>query len=87
MSNSKRCKLRNLLYVIQLVITDEIPMVSNTTFLRIHQRLREILGFSYDKPLAGKTVLVVGDLLHLPPVKSCFVFTPIDGTLRDMFTL
>ena len=69
LSYSKRCKLRNLLYEIQVVTTDEIQMVSNITFLRIHQGLREILGFSYDKPLPGKTVLVLGDLLHIPPVK------------------
>ena len=69
LSYSKRCELRNLLYEIQVVITDELPMVSNLAFLRIHQHLREIHGFSYDKPQPGKTDLVVGDLLHIPPVK------------------
>ena len=46
---------------IQIVIIDEIPMVSNITFLHIHQRLCEIFGYKYNKPFARKTVLVVGD--------------------------
>ena len=62
-------------------------MISNITFLHIHQRLCQIFGCNYDKPFAGKIVLVVGDLLQLPPVKSSFVFPPMNGPLEDMFSL
>ena len=62
-------------------------MVSNITFLYRHQRLCEIFGCNYDKPFAGKKVLVVGDLLQLTPVKSYFVFTHINGPLGDMISL
>ena len=65
MSDSNRCKFRNLLREIKVVIIDEISMVSNITFLYIHQRLSEIFGFNNDKPLAKKkTVLIAGDLLQ-----------------------
>ena len=87
LSDSKRCKLRNLLSETEVVIIDEIPMVSNITLLHIHQRLCEIFGCNYGKPCPGKTVLVVRDLIELPQVKSCFVFTPINGPPGDMFSL
>ena len=67
-SDSERCELRNLLSEIQVVIIDEISMVSNITFLCIHQRLCEIFRCNKDKPFVGKIVSVVGDLLQLPPV-------------------
>ena len=87
MSDSKCSELRNLLSEIQVVIIDEISMVLNITFRHIHQRLFEIFGCNYEKFFAGKSILDVGDLLQLPQVKSCFVFTPINGPLRDMFSL
>ena len=76
-----------MLSEIEAVIIDEISTVSNITLLHIHQRLCEIFGCSYGKPFAGKIVLVVRDLIELPQVKSCFVFTPIDGPPGDMFSL
>ena len=87
LSDCKRYKLRNLLREIQLVIMDEMSMVSNITFLDIHHHLCEIFDCNYDKFFAGKTVLVIGDLLQLPAVKSCFVFAPFKGPLGDMFSL
>ena len=64
-----------------------MSMILNITFLHTHQCLCEISGCNYDKPFAGKTVLVVGDLLQLHAVKSCFVFTSINGPPGDMFSL
>ena len=46
-----------------------------------------VFWFNYEKVFAGKTVLIVGDLLQLPPVKLRFVLTPINGQLGDMFGL
>ena len=82
LSDSKCCKLINLLSEIQVVIIDELSMVSNITFHHIHKRLYEIFGCGYDKPFAGKTILVVGNLFQLPLVKS-----PINGPLGNMFSL
>ena len=68
LSDSKCCELTSLLSETQVVIIDEISVVSN-------------IKTKYDKAFAGKTVLAVGDLLQLPPAESCSVscsvFTPI----------
>ena len=64
LSDSKCCELKNLLSETQVVIIDEILVVSN-------------IKTKYDKAFAGKTVLAVGDLLQLPPAGSCSVFKPI----------
>ena len=48
---------------IHVVIIDGISMVSNITFLPIQQSLCEIISCNYDKPFAGKKILVAGDLL------------------------
>ena len=87
MSDSKRCKFRNMLSEIQVIIIDKTSMVSKITFLHTHHRFCETFGCNYDKPFPRKTVLVVGDLPPLPPVKSCIGFTPINGPLGDMFSL
>ena len=62
-------------------------MVSNITFLYIHQRLSEIFGFNNENPFTKKTVLIVGDILQVPPVKSSFVFASICGPLGNMLNL
>ena len=49
LSDSKRCELKNLLSEIQVVIIDEMSMVSYITFLHIHQRLCERFGCNYGK--------------------------------------
>ena len=73
-SDAKRSELRNLYSEIEVIIIDEISMVSNITLTHIHQRLCEIFGCNLNAPFATKTVLVVGDLLQLPPVKAQYVF-------------
>jgi len=58
-----------------MVIIDEISMVSNYRFRHIHQQLYEVMNISYDIPFAGLTVIVVGDLYQLPPIRAKPVFT------------
>ena len=65
--------LRNKFSEVQLIIIDEISMVSKKLFYQIHQRLVEI--FNVPNILsAGKSVLVVGDLYQLPPVNAMPVY-------------
>ena len=52
------------------IIIDEISMVGNTTLLHIHQRLKEIFGRSSAKLFAGISIIAVGDLYQLPPIKK-----------------
>ncbi|XP_063978978.1 ATP-dependent DNA helicase PIF1-like [Diachasmimorpha longicaudata] len=55
---------------VELIIIDEISMVSNITFMYINQRLMEIFS-TFDETdgwFGKKHILVFGDLLQLPPV-------------------
>ena len=55
--------------------------------LLIHQQLCEIFGCNLNEPFAKETVLVVGDLLQLPPVKAQYVFIPPPGPFANLFSL
>ena len=46
----------------------------NTTLLHIHQRLKEIFGTISSLLFAGITIIVVGDLYQLPPIRKKNVF-------------
>ena len=45
-------------------------MVANTTLLNIHQRLKEIFVTPNSKLFAGVSILAVGDLYQLPPIRK-----------------
>ncbi|XP_066926174.1 uncharacterized protein [Clytia hemisphaerica] len=63
---SSKQNLQQKLACVEVIMIDEISMVSNNLFRKIDKRLRQI--FSVDKPFAGKSVLLCGDLYQLPPV-------------------
>ena len=75
-SGKRISPLRLELEDLQVIIIDEISMVSNKLLLYIHQRLLNIYGLSVEteKPFAGITTVVVGDLYQLPPVMQRPVF-------------
>ena len=60
--------LRKGLQDLQLLIIDEISMVSSLMLTYIHLRLTEITG--KHSLFGGASVIVLGDLLQLPPVKG-----------------
>ncbi len=74
MSDQRKTQYRLSLKDLKLVIVDEISMVGNTSLLHIHQRLKEIFGCSSAKLFAGISVIAVGDLYQLPPIKKKAVF-------------
>ncbi|XP_055306639.1 ATP-dependent DNA helicase PIF1-like, partial [Sitodiplosis mosellana] len=57
-----------------LGITDEISMVDNIMFSEMHTRLVQITG--QNEPFGRISIIVVGDLLQLPPVRGQMVFMP-----------
>ena len=77
-------KLRN----VTLLIVDEVSMVSNDTLLYIHLSLQEV--FQTDDTENGwfgkKKLLVLGDLLQLPPVFEGLVYTPMSSDLITKLT-
>ena len=89
MSDQIKCKLRNLYSELEVIIIDEISMVSKKTLLNVHKRLFEIFRCSEANPFADKTVLLLGDLLQLPPVKAQQVFALLRllfGAMCDLCT-
>ena len=68
LSDQKRTQIRIALSDLKLVIIDEISMVSNTTLLHIHQRLKEIFATPNNQLFAGLSIITLGDLYQLPPI-------------------
>ncbi|XP_068742578.1 ATP-dependent DNA helicase PIF1-like [Montipora capricornis] len=63
---------------------DEISMVANNTLLHIHQRLKEIVGTSNVHLFAGISILAIGDMYQLPPIRRKPVFA---NYKNDVFNL
>ena len=79
LSDKNRAELRNKYSDVQIVIIDEISMVSSKLLYQIHKRLNEIFSPQQDIPFDGKSVfLVCGDLCQLPPVQGKPVFMFIE---------
>ena len=65
--------LHNKFSEVQLIIIDQISMVSKHLLYQIHQRLVEIFN-ALNIIFAWKSVLVVGDSYQLPPVNAMPVY-------------
>jgi hypothetical protein len=74
MSDQKKTQYRISLKDLKLIIIDEISMIGNITLLHIHQRLKEIFGVSSTDLSAGISIIAVGDLYQLPPIKKKAIF-------------
>jgi ATP-dependent DNA helicase PIF1 len=74
MSDQKRTQYRIPLKDLKLIIIDEISMVGNITLLHVHQRLKDIFGVSSIDLFAGISIIAVGDLYQLPPIKKKAIF-------------
>ncbi|CAJ1080787.1 uncharacterized protein LOC117832690 isoform X2 [Xyrichtys novacula] len=78
-----RCELLNA----EIIIIDEISMVSKPLFAYVDMRLKQIKGSH--RPFGGMSVIAVGDFYQLPPVrqsKPLCVYDPSELDLwRDNF--
>ena len=76
LSYEKKAILVNRLSQLKLLVTDEISMVGSPQLEDINSRLCMIQGSpdvsSHD--FGGVSILAVGDLYQLPPVKSCPIY-------------
>ena len=84
MSDQKRTQLRLTLSELKIIIVDGISMVANTTFLHIHQRLKEIFNTPNSELFARISFIAVGDLYQLPPIRRRAVF---ENYKNDTFNL
>ena len=82
LSDEKRNGMRAKAGKLQLLIIDEISMVSCNLLLQIHNRLCEIKGVT--DPFGGISVIVFGDLFQLPPVLQPFVFKPGNDIIANL---
>ena len=60
---------------LKTLVIDEISMVSNIMLMYINLRLQEVFGAT--SFFGGRCVIVLGDLLQLPPVKGQPVFEEV----------
>ena len=85
LNDANKAVLRNKYSEVELVIIDEILMVSSKLFYQIHKSLNEIFSPGQDVPLGRKSVLIHGDLCQLPPVRANPVFTFDDTETMERF--
>jgi len=84
MSDQTKTHLRIALKELKLLIIDEISMVSNCMLLHIHQRLKEIFGTPSSQMFAGLSLLVLGDLHQLPPIRRKPVFEQFRNPMHNL---
>ena len=71
-------ELRANLADLKLIIIDEISLVSADMLYTIHMRLKEVFNTPLLDLFANLDVVLVGDLLQIPPVQGTLVFkTPL----------
>ena len=85
LNDTNKAELRNKYSEVEIVIIDEISMVSSKLFYQIHKRLNEIFSPGQDIPFGGKSVLVCGGLCELPPVRAKPLFTFDDTETMEGF--
>lgn len=69
LSNDAMAALQVTLAPAQLLVVDEISMVSHSKLCAIDDRLRQLTGRE-DLPFGGKNLVLLGDFLQLPPVSG-----------------
>ena len=72
LSKEKLDRIKNFLHHVETVIVDEMSMVSVDFLYNLHKRLMEIFDSKDD--FGGRGLMLVGDLLQLPPVKATPIF-------------
>ena len=72
LSDQKKKELRKNLSCLKLLIIDEMSLLGSDMLYRIHVRLCEI--FQTEALFGNISVILVGDLMQLPPVKATYIF-------------
>ena len=75
LNNANKAEFRNKYSEVELLVTDDISMVSGKLFYQIYKRLNEIFSPGQDIPFGRKSIVVCGDLYQPPPVNAKPVFT------------
>ena len=85
MNDTNKAELRNKYSEVQLVIIDEISILSRKLSYQIREGLNEIISPGQDIPFAGKYFLVCENLCQLPLVRAKPVLTFNDTATVQTF--
>ncbi|XP_068742020.1 uncharacterized protein [Montipora capricornis] len=85
LSDQKKTQMRMLLADLKLIVIDEISMVANTTLLHVHQRPKEIFDTSNVHLFAGISIVAIGDMYQLPPIRRKPVFANYKNDLFNLY--
>ena len=75
LNDKSKGTLRNRLSEVRFFIIDKLSMISSDLWEDIDSRLGEIFMKIPEKAFAGISVITVGDLLQLPPVRGKLIFS------------
>ena len=73
--DKKLAELRESLSELRLIVIDEMSLVSSDMFYKLDTKLKEIFHEKKKTPFRGVGVMLVGDLLQIPPVTGGYIFT------------
>ena len=73
-SEKKLTELRKNLSELQVIIIDNISLVSSNMLCKIDAKLKEIFILRRNIPFAGIGIMLLGDLLQIPPVRAGYIF-------------
>ena len=71
-STEKLDQARKYLENVEVVIVDEMSLVSADNLYNLHKRLQQI--FASEDPFGGRSLLLVGDILQLPRIRASQIF-------------
>ena len=74
-------ELRENLSELKLIIIDEMSLVSSDMFYKLDAKLKEIFHLKKKTPFGGVGIMLVGDLLQIPPVTGRYIFRPPKNTI------
>ena len=81
MTKEKLDRIKKFLEHVETVIVDEMSMVSVDFLYNLHKRLMEVFDSKDD--FGGRGLMLVGDLLQLPPVRATPIFKkPKSGKMK-----
>ena len=80
LSHAKKQLFEIVFKDLQVVIIDEMSMVSSTNLYDIHHRLHEIFQpLDLEVVFGGKAVVLLGDLMQLKPVRGSPIYAKPKG--------
>ena len=72
--SKKLAEMREKLSELKLIIIDEMSLISSDFFYRIDAQLRLIFNKRKKTPFGGIGIMLVGDLLQIPPPRGDYIF-------------